>query len=362
MSEAGPDPELIHAVPLEPPKRPLFAGILPKLSWFRTIVGITAGLLSISGALYPFVRPVKPLPVSTGEMVTIVQDARSAKPVPDATIEVLTLKDALVTTLTPLDQGRARQALKEGTYKLRVSHSQFATAVREIQVIAGQTAEVRVQLAPPFPVTSPVSTGEVVTIVQDARSAKPVPDATIEVLTLKDALVTTLTPLNQGRARLALKEGSYKLRVSHSRFRTALREIQVIAGQSAEVRVQLAPPAPVTPPVSTGEVVTIVQDARSAKPVPDATIEVLTLKNALVTTLIARDRGRARQILKEGSYKLRVSHSRFKTAVREIRVIAGRTAEVRVRLVQKPSFPSSLVKDATHAINEGVDALKHTFR
>ena len=268
MSEAGPDPELIHAVPLEPPKRRLFAGILPKLSWFRTIVGIAAGLLSISGALYPFVRPVKPLPVSTGEMVTIVQDARSAKPVPDATIEVLTLKDALVTTLTPLDQGRARQALKEGTYKLRVSHSQFATAVREIQVIAGQTAEVRVQLAPPFPVTSP--------------------------------------------------------------------------------------------PVATGEVVTIVQEARSAKPVPDATIEVLTLKD--VTTLIAIDRGRARQILKEGSYKLRVSHSRFKTAVREIRVIAGRTAEVRVRLVQKPSFPSSLVKDATHAINEGVDALKHTFR
>src|SRR2546422_1010594 len=192
MSEAGPDPELIHAVPLEPPKRRLFAGILPKLSWFRTIVGIAAGLLSISGALYPFVRPVKPLPGSTGEVVTIVQDARSAKPLPDATIEVLTFKDALVTTLTPLNQGRARLALKEGSYKLRVSHSRFRTALREIQVIAGQTAEVRVQLTPPAPVTPPVSTGEVVTIVQDARSAKPVPDATIEVLTLKNALVTTL--------------------------------------------------------------------------------------------------------------------------------------------------------------------------
>src|SRR5712692_4313982 len=268
MSETGPEQELIHDVQLEQPRRRLFAGILPKLSWFRTIVGITAGLLSISGALYPFVRPVKPLPVSTGEMVTIVQDARSAKPVPDATIEVLTLKDALVTTLTPLDQGRARQALKEGSYKLRVSHSRFATAVREIQVIAGQTAEVRVQL------------------------------------------------------------------------------VQTVS----------RPSSPVTPPhVSTGEVVTIVQDARSARPVSNATIEVLTLKDALVTTLTSRDRGRARQTLKEGSYKLRVSHSRFKTAVREIRVIAGRTAEVRVRLVQKAGFPSSLVKDATHAINEGVE-------
>src|SRR5437867_10362222 len=149
MSETGPDPELVHAVQLEPPERRLFARILPNmsLSWVRAIVGVTAGLLSISGALYPFVRPAKPPPVLTGEVVTIVQDARSAKPVSDATIEVLTLKDALVTTLTPLNQGRARQALKEGTYKLRVSHARFTTAVREIQVTAGQTAEVRVQLA-----------------------------------------------------------------------------------------------------------------------------------------------------------------------------------------------------------------------
>src|SRR5205814_1740690 len=159
----------IHAVPLEPPKRRLFAGILPKLSWFRTIVGIAAGLLSISGALYPFVRPVKPPPVSTGEMVTIVQDARSDRKSAEHANEVLTLKDALVTTLPPLNQRRARLALKEGSYKLRVSASRFRTALREIQVIAGQTAEVRVQLAPPAPVTPPVSTGEVVTIVQDAR-------------------------------------------------------------------------------------------------------------------------------------------------------------------------------------------------
>ncbi len=276
MGETGPEPELTHDVQPGQPKKRLFGGILPdvSLSRFQTIVGLTAGLISIAGALYPFIGPPKPAPVSTGEVVTIVQDARSTKPVPDATIEVLTLKDALVTTLTPKDQGRARQALKEGSYKLRVSHSRFGTAVREIQVIAGQTAEVRVQLV-----------------------------------------------------------------------QTASR-----------------PSSPAPTPVSTGEVVTIVQDARSAKPVPDATIEVLTLKDALVTILTPKDRGRARQTLKEGSYKLRVSHSRFRTAVREIRVIAGHTAEVRVRLVQRAGFPASLVKDATHAINEGVEALKHTFR
>ena len=148
MSETGPDPELIHDVQLGQPKKRLFAGILPdvSLSRFQTIVGLIAGLISIGGALYPFIPFLTPTAVSTGEVITIVQDARSAKPVPDSTIEVLTLKDALVTTLTPKDRGRARQTLKEGAYKLRVSHPRFATAVREIQVIAGQTGEVRVRL------------------------------------------------------------------------------------------------------------------------------------------------------------------------------------------------------------------------
>ena len=81
------------------------------------------------------------------EIVAVVQDARSGKAVTDATVEVLTPRDALVTTLGAAD-GEARSQMKEGPYRLRVTHPRFAPEVRQIQVIAGQTTEVRVRLAP----------------------------------------------------------------------------------------------------------------------------------------------------------------------------------------------------------------------
>jgi hypothetical protein len=116
------------------------------LTRFQAIVGITAGLVSIGVTAYSFLY-LTVAPRTGGELVAIVREARTGRPVPDATIEVLTPKDALVTTLTPKD-GQARQALKEGVYKLRVSHPRFATEVRQVHVLAGQSAEIRLRLAP----------------------------------------------------------------------------------------------------------------------------------------------------------------------------------------------------------------------
>ena len=83
---------------------------------------------------------------SAGEIVLIVQEARSDKPLAAATVELLTSKDALITTLVTKD-GQARQKLAEGAYRLRVSHSGFATEVRQIQVVPGQNQEIRIRLA-----------------------------------------------------------------------------------------------------------------------------------------------------------------------------------------------------------------------
>jgi hypothetical protein len=79
-----------------------------------------------------------------GEVVAIVQEARTGRPVPDATVEVLTLRDAVVTTLAPGAGGQARGKLKEGTYRLRVAHPRFLVEARQVQVVAGQTSEVHV--------------------------------------------------------------------------------------------------------------------------------------------------------------------------------------------------------------------------
>jgi Carboxypeptidase regulatory-like domain len=122
----------------------------------QAICGLVAALLSISGALYGYLRPGRA--PHAGDVVAIVQEARSGKPVTDATVEILTPRDALVTTLLATG-GEARSQMKEGPYRLRVTHPRFAPEVRQIQVIAGQTTQVQVRLAPRAS-TSPLAPAE----------------------------------------------------------------------------------------------------------------------------------------------------------------------------------------------------------
>lgn len=115
------------------------------LSGLQTAIGLTAGIVSIAGALFAIPGFFTPAP-GKGEVVAIVQDAKTEKAVSDATIEILTPQNAVVTTLTPNWSGKARYTLDEGHYRVRVSHPRFAAEIRQVQVVSRQTAEVRVQL------------------------------------------------------------------------------------------------------------------------------------------------------------------------------------------------------------------------
>jgi hypothetical protein len=116
------------------------------ISSLQSVVGFVAGITSIVGALYSAMRYVKPAP-GTGEVVAVVRSAATDQPIAGATIEVVTREDALVATLTPSQDGQARQALKEGTYRVRVIAPRFVGQARAIQVQQGATAELRFALA-----------------------------------------------------------------------------------------------------------------------------------------------------------------------------------------------------------------------
>jgi hypothetical protein len=116
------------------------------LSFFQSVIGLVAGLTSIMGGVYSAVHYFKPTPVA-GEMIALVRDERTARPVQGATIEILTPQGALVTTLAAADDGVARRSLRQGTYRLRVSHPLFSEERRDIQILPGDTTEVRLQLA-----------------------------------------------------------------------------------------------------------------------------------------------------------------------------------------------------------------------
>jgi hypothetical protein len=114
------------------------------LSRVQSIVGTTAGVISIVGALFS-VTPLARL-TSAGQLVATVQDAATHRTVTDATVEVMTADNTIVATLTPDSSGRVTQSLKEGVYIVRVSHPRYAADVRRIQMQPRQTLEIKAGL------------------------------------------------------------------------------------------------------------------------------------------------------------------------------------------------------------------------
>jgi hypothetical protein len=115
------------------------------LTTVRTVVLLVAASLSISGYVYSYLQ-VATAPTE-GELLTVVR-ARSGAALSDARIAVLTLTDAPVASFTAAAPAGGLRVLKEGTYRLRVSHPSYVTETRMVQVIAGHTSEVRIKLAP----------------------------------------------------------------------------------------------------------------------------------------------------------------------------------------------------------------------
>ena len=134
--------------PPTPPKSTWGAckSVVPGLSLSRvqTVVGLLAGIASITGAGFSLVQFARP--ANTGDLVAIVQAAGSRRGVTDATVEVLTTQNAIVATLTPDSTGRVTQELTEGVYVVRVSHPRYAAEVRRVQVLPRQTVEIRASL------------------------------------------------------------------------------------------------------------------------------------------------------------------------------------------------------------------------
>jgi hypothetical protein len=134
---------------------------LPVKQWpvahLQGIVGTVAGILSIAAAGVTLHQHFGG-PGDIGQVVTVVQDVRLERPLSDATVEILTPENALVTTLTPSAGGRAVYAVKEGTYRVLVTHPRFSPEVRQIVVQAGQKAEIHVRLRARGGTPVPVST------------------------------------------------------------------------------------------------------------------------------------------------------------------------------------------------------------
>jgi hypothetical protein len=124
------------------------------LSKVQQLAGLLAALISIGGFVFSYVYATQRSMPTKGSVVAVVQEQRSEAPLGGSTIEVLTMENAIVTTLSPKEQGRVTQTLNEGHYRFRVLHPRFWPETRQVYVMAGQTSEVRFRLVPRPPATA----------------------------------------------------------------------------------------------------------------------------------------------------------------------------------------------------------------
>jgi hypothetical protein len=120
--------------------------VRPTLSSVQAVVAIAAGVITVLAGAYTLSSNLRSEPAGTGQVVAILRELPSEKPVNAATLEIWTPKNELVTMLTSSESGRVRYSLKEGSYRLRVSHPRFDAENRTIHVASGQTAEVRIEM------------------------------------------------------------------------------------------------------------------------------------------------------------------------------------------------------------------------
>ncbi|MFN8007985.1 MAG: carboxypeptidase regulatory-like domain-containing protein [Terriglobia bacterium] len=126
------------------PQNPLTAKKF-SLSRLQAMVSLAAGLVSITSALIAIPNLFKTFH-GRGELTVIIQDARTGKGLPNATIEILSLQGTLLETLTPNAEGEAVSKVNEGRFRLHVSHPQFPDQNREFQISSSKSTEVRVQM------------------------------------------------------------------------------------------------------------------------------------------------------------------------------------------------------------------------
>ncbi len=149
------DAVVSNADALAPPESPAaapapwLATLRQPLSTLQTVVGIIAGVLTIGGGFLSFSGFATPTALAQqGEIVAVVHDLRTSKPVANARVEIFTAQDAIVTAVKLEPDGRLARRLKDGRYRVRVTHPSFVPEVRQIEIHAGQRSDIEIALAP----------------------------------------------------------------------------------------------------------------------------------------------------------------------------------------------------------------------
>jgi hypothetical protein len=121
------------------------------LASLQSLVGVLAGLTSIGGAVYSAVQYAGGNGI--GDLTAIVRTVDGDAPAAGAIVEVLTIENALVTSLTAAKDGQASTSITEGRYVVRASAPAHEPETRAVEIQRGGRSQIRFALAPRTPPT-----------------------------------------------------------------------------------------------------------------------------------------------------------------------------------------------------------------
>jgi Carboxypeptidase regulatory-like domain len=137
------------------PARSIFTA---SLSLVQVLAGLTASLVSIGGSAVMLSNYLEsPATPGTGHVVTVIHDGKSRRAVGNATIEILNPQDFLITSGVSNAAGEVHHSLREGPYRIRINHPGYASEMRHIRIVNGQTATIRLSLTTVKPSVAPAA-------------------------------------------------------------------------------------------------------------------------------------------------------------------------------------------------------------
>lgn len=308
-----------------------------------SLFGVAAGTYTLSVSLNNFVTFSQSVTISANATLTqnclltpqvgivtgIVQDLSSLSLLGGATVDLMQGNTVVATTTTSL-VGLYSFSVLPGSYTIRVSKTNYASATVSATVLSNVTATVNITL-----VASP---GTATGTVTDAVTASALSGATVQVLTGSTVVASGTSNASGVYSITGVSPGTYTLSISKANYVTSTAPLVISSGLTTTTNVSLQPQSG----TASGQVTNGVTLAA----IQGATVEFYqgAILKGSATTNASGNYSLA--TLVPGSYTLKVSGTNYQTSQQSITVQSNTVTTTNVALQPVPGSISGVVTNA----------------
>lgn len=264
-------------------------------------------------------------PKALSELQIQAQDPKQ-KPIPGATVEIRSKSGVFSAERGRTNAGgEAVFKLLPGRYDVKVSQGGFQESSRSIQVEARgfnrETFELRAS-GVPGDISLPIARGELRIIVRDAKTGRPIPEATVSIRG------QTFRTDRSGIYNVNLPVSSYRVTIAKTGYERVERPVGIGAGDRKSLEFDLKPDSRSLPPepepgnsrTSSARLTGRVTDERTGRPIPGATISIQTGQSDTTD----RDGNYRIETVRPGAHRVNITRGGYRSDSKTVDIKADR--------------------------------------